>query len=70
VKTARRVHSPEEIRTGLLAHQLTEEEKPIDGFAFTFGKHPDAAVDFYRETHGGAEATRFYIAQRTYILSA
>lgn len=48
---------------------LREEEKPIDGYAFTHWKEPHAAVQFYSERNGGREPTRFYIAQRMYVVA-
>lgn len=61
--------TPDEIRDGLINLGLKEEPRPIAGYAYTHFKHPDHAMSFYAETHGGAEATRFYIAQRMFILA-
>ena len=62
--------SPDAIRAELSQLGLREEIEPIPGYAFTQCKAPDHAVITYAETHGGAEATRFYIDRRTYILRA
>jgi hypothetical protein len=66
---ARVRRSPDEMRAALIELGLREEEKPIEGYAFSYGKHPDHAMSFYKETHGGAEATRFYCGQRSFTLS-
>lgn len=70
VKTTTRPKlTADEIRAGLWALGLTEEEKPIDGYGFLFTARPGAAVTSYQAQHG-AQPTRFYIDRRTYILSA
>ena len=62
--------APDALRTALINLGLTEEEKPIAGYSFTHWKEPHAAVAFWREQHDDEEPTRFYVTQRTYILSA
>ena len=68
--TARRKYTSDEIRQALLDAGLKEEVTSIEGYGFTFGKHPASAVEFYESSHRGTEARRFYLTQRTYILSA
>ena len=65
---ARVRRSPDEMRAALIELGLHEEEAPIEGYGFTYWKHPAHAMSFYAETHGGAEATRFYCGQRSFTL--
>lgn len=69
MKTATPRRSVDEMRADLMSLKLKEEPAWIDGYAFTYRKNPAAAVDLYRETHGGAEPTRFYLAQLMFVLS-
>ena len=62
--------APEALRAALIELGLKEEPRAVAGYAFTHYKHPDHAMSFYKDTHGGTVARRFYVTQRTYILSA
>lgn len=69
-KAQRVVFSADEIRAGLVQEGLREECLwDFDGFGFGYGKPPAHAVITYRETHGGAEATRFYCGKQMYVLA-
>lgn len=61
--------SPDELRAALLEIGLREEVKATEGYGFTFYKDPAAAVAFWQEQHGGAEATRFYLHPRMFVLA-
>jgi len=59
----------QDIYDGLTKLGLTEEEKPIDGYAFTFFCTPAYAVLSYQQQHNGKVPARFWIDRRTFILA-
>ena len=68
MKTAgKRKYTPDEIRTALLSAGLTEEEKPIDGRAYTFSVSGDDAIAVFSATAG--IPARFSIDHHFFILA-
>jgi hypothetical protein len=61
--------TPQDIYDGLTQLGLTEEEKPIDGYGFTFYTTPAYAVLSYQQQHNDTVPTRFWIDRRTFILA-
>ncbi len=59
-----------QIREGLIELGLKEEEKPIDGYGFTYRKEPRAALRTYYDVKSDTVPTRFYIGTSSYVLSA